>query len=185
MALIEKPKAPKVILRPLSGEQIGALLAQFDTKHFTGLRDWAMTVLLLDSGLRLSEMLGIRNRDIHWAENGVNVMGKGAKERTVSFGAKVKKALWDYKQRRGDLAGQDFFFVDHFGRPVKKRWFQQVLARRGKAANIEGVRVSPHTLRHYLRRPIHSERRRRFQPSTSAWPFEHGNGHHLRWPGEP
>ena len=148
VALIKKPKAPKVILRPLSGEHIASLLAQFDTKSFTGLRDWAMTVLLLDSGLRLSEMLGIRTQDINWAENGVNVMGKGSKERTVNFGAKVKKALWDYKQRRGDLTGQDFFFVDHYGRPVKKRWYQQVLARRGKSAGIEGVRISPHTMRH-------------------------------------
>lgn len=147
-AFVEKPKGPKPLIRPLTAEQIGSLLAQFNTKPFTGLRDWTMTVLLLDSGLRLSEMLGIRNQDIHWGENTINVMGKGSRERAVSFGAKVKKALWDYKQRRGDLPGQDFFFVDHFGRVVKKRWYQQVLARRGKAANIEGVRVSPHTLRH-------------------------------------
>jgi integrase/recombinase XerD len=148
MAFVEKPRAPKVLIRPLSQEQVRVLLAQADTKTFVGLRNWVMMLLLVDSGLRLSELLGIRSQDVDWAGNGIRVMGKGAKERVVCFGSTVKKALWDYKQRRGATQGQDFFFVDQFGRPVKRRWLQQLLARYGRRAGVEGVRVSPHTLRH-------------------------------------
>ena len=148
MALVEKPRAPKVIIRSLSPEQVQALLRQPDTRTFTGLRNWTMFLLMLDSGLRLSELLAIKTADIDWAGNGITVMGKGAKERTIYFGSAAKKALWDYKQRRGDTPGVDALFVDQFGRTVKKRWLQQVLARYGRKASIEGVRVSPHTLRH-------------------------------------
>ncbi|MCX5795313.1 MAG: tyrosine-type recombinase/integrase [Elusimicrobia bacterium] len=148
MLTLEKPKAPKVVIRPLSPEQVQALLAQPKTRTFTGLRNWTMILLALDTGLRLSELLSIRTGDIDWAGSGITVLGKGAKERTVYFGAMAKKALWDYRQRRGDIPGVDAFFTDQFGRPVKPRWFQQVLARYGRSAGVEGVRVSPHTMRH-------------------------------------
>lgn len=148
MAQIATPRAPRVVIRSLSSEQIGQLLSQFNVKDFTGLRNWTMTLLLLDSGMRLSEILGVKVQDVSFQAGSINVLGKGAKERLVLFGALAKKALWDYRERRGDIPGQDFLFVDHFGRPVKKRWYQQILARAGKAAGIEGVRVSPHTLRH-------------------------------------
>lgn len=148
MKTMEKPKAPRVIIRPLSPEQVQAVLTQPDTKTFTGLRNWVMLLLMLDSGLRLSEVLSVRTGDIDWAASAVTVMGKGAKERTVYFGANVKRALWNYKQRRGDIPSTDSLFVDQFGRAVKKRWFQQILARYGRRAAVEGVRVSPHTMRH-------------------------------------
>ena len=83
-------------------------------------------------------------------------MGKGDKERAVPFGGAVKKALWDYAQWRGDVAGQDIFFLDQFGGQICPRHFQIRLKRYGKAANIEGVRGPPHTL--YLRHAVYPQR---------------------------
>lgn len=147
-SVIEKPKVEKKLIRPLDMDQVRLLLAQPKTKTFCGFRNWVMMLTLLDTGLRLSELLGLRRDKIDWTGSRFIVWGKGDKERSVPFGAAVKKALWDYAQRRGDVAGQDIFFLDQFGGQICARHFQLSLKRYGKAAGIEGVRVSPHTLRH-------------------------------------
>jgi integrase/recombinase XerD len=147
-SLIEKPKVEKKLIRPLNMDQVRLLLAQPRTKTFTGFRNWVMMLTMLDTGLRLSEALGLRRDRIDWQANRLTVLGKGDKERLVPFGTAVKKALWDYAQWRGDVAGQDIFFLDQFGGPLCARHFQITLKRYGKSASIEGVRVSPHTLRH-------------------------------------
>jgi integrase/recombinase XerD len=107
-----------------------------------------MILTLLDTGLRLSEILGLRRDCIDWQGNRLIVRGKGDKERSVPFGTAVRRALWEYAQRRGDVSGQDVFFLDQFGGQICARHIQITLRRYGKQAGIEGVRVSPHTLRH-------------------------------------
>lgn len=147
-SVLEKPKVEKKLIRPLSMDQVRLLLAQPRSKTFCGLRNWVMMLLMLDTGLRLAEVLGLRRDRIDWAASRLTVLGKGDKERVVPFGGAVKKAMWDYAQWRGDVAGQDIFFLDQFGGGICPRHFQIVLKRYGKKAGIEGVRVSPHTLRH-------------------------------------
>ncbi len=147
-SLIEKPKMERKLIRPLDTDQIRLLLAQPKMKTYAGFRNWVMMLTMLDTGLRLSEALGLRRDKIDWPASRVYVNGKGDKERAVPFGAAVKKALWDYSQWRGDVAGQDIFFLDQFGGQICSRHIQIMLKRYGKSAGIEGVRVSPHTMRH-------------------------------------
>lgn len=147
-SLIEKPKMERKLIRPLDMDQVRLLLVQPKTKTYAGFRNWVMMLMMLDTGLRLSEALGLRRDKIDWQGNRVYVLGKGDKERAVPFGTAVKKALWDYAQWRGDVAGQEIFFLDQFGGQICSRHFQIMLKRYGKAGKIEGVRVSPHTLRH-------------------------------------
>jgi integrase/recombinase XerD len=148
VSLVEKPRKSQVLIHPLSMDQVRLLLAQPKVKTFVGLRNWVMMLTLVDTGLRLSEVLGLRRDRIDWQGNRVFVQGKGDKERAVPFGTGVKKALWDYSLRRGDVPGQDVFFLDQFGGQICSRHFQITLKRYGAAAGIQGVRVSPHTLRH-------------------------------------
>ena len=148
VTLVEKPKKTQALIHPLNMDQARLLLAQPKTKTYVGFRNWVMILTFLDTGLRLSEILGLRRDRIDWQGNRVFVQGKGDKERAVPFGTAVKKALWDYSQRRGDVPGQDIFFLDQFGGQICSRHIQITLQRYGKAAGIEGVRVSPHTLRH-------------------------------------
>lgn len=147
-SLVEKPKVEKKLIRPLNMDQVRLLLAQPKAKTFCGFRNWTMMLLMLDTGLRLGEVLGLRRDRIDLQASRLTVLGKGDKERAVPFGGAVKKALWDFSQWRGDVAGQDIFFLDQFGGQICPRHFQIMLKRYGKAAKIEGVRVSPHTLRH-------------------------------------
>jgi integrase/recombinase XerD len=148
MALVEKPKRVKKMLSAFTMDQVRALLAQFDPDNFPLLRTRTLIILLLDSGLRISEALSIRKSDIYFAENTIKVMGKGGKERLVPFGNTSKQALMQYLMRIGEIPGQELLFLNRFGGGLNRRTIQRQLQLYAKKAGIKGVRPSPHTLRH-------------------------------------
>jgi integrase/recombinase XerD len=146
-ARLQKLKDPKVIIKTFSAEEIEAILAQPNKLRFSGTRDYLMMLLLLDTGLRISEAMCIKLKDIDRAHSSITVMGKGSKERTVHFGQVVRRAMNQYLERRGDL-GTDYLFVTEYGQPMQSRMAQGQITRYGRLAGIQGVRVSPHTFRH-------------------------------------
>lgn len=150
MTVLEKPRKDRVIIPALNLDQMRVLLAQPSRKTFEGIRSRTLMVLILDTGLRVSEALKLRRDHVDFQANALRVMGKGGKEREVPFGTTTKQVLWQYVARVGTIAGQDLFFVNQFGRPLTANWFQKQLREYGKMAGIEGVRVSPHTLRHSM-----------------------------------
>ena len=147
---IERLKEPTHYPRTLSDAQVAALvnaIAQHaDT--FVGLRDLALVCLLLDTGLRISEALNLRLNEIDLSQGFVRVMGKGSKERIVPFGESVKVVLLRYLARRSVIThAGDRLFVTTLGLPLSARQVHKQLVRWGKIAGINGVRLSPHTLR--------------------------------------
>ncbi|MBI3547970.1 MAG: tyrosine-type recombinase/integrase [Elusimicrobia bacterium] len=148
MQLIEKPRKEHKLIPALTLEQARLLLAQPRNDTYRGVRAWTMMVLVLDTGLRLAEVLGLLKDNVDFQRNVLRIIGKGNKEREVPFGTATKQALWQYAARIGSLEGQQLFFVNQFGRKLHRRWFQEQMRVYGKKAGIQGVRVSPHTLRH-------------------------------------
>ena len=146
--LVEKPRMEKKLIRPLSTEQVKALLAGFDHNFFPYHTVWTISVLILDTGLRVSEVIGLRTDQLDFEAGVLRVMGKGGKERQVPFGSTSKQALWNYTARRGEVPDQGLFFVNRYGGRLCRVWVQKVIRRIGQRAGIQGVRVSPHTLRH-------------------------------------
>ena len=148
VALVEKPKKIKKMLQAFSMEQIRSLLAQFDQNNFPHLRTRTLMILLLDTGLRISEALSIKKNDMDLQNNTIKVLGKGGKEREVPFGTTAKQALLHYLMRVGDIPGQDLLFLNRFGGGVNRRTIQRQIQLYAEKAGIKGVRPSPHTLRH-------------------------------------
>ncbi len=148
MSILEKPRKERVIIPALSLDQMRILLAQPSAKTFEGIRSRTLMVLILDTGLRVSEAMKLRRDQVDFQGNTLRVMGKGGKERDVPFGTSAKQVLWQYIARVGSILGQDLFFVNQFGRGLNANWFQKQLREYGKTAGLQGVRVSPHTLRH-------------------------------------
>lgn len=146
MTLVERPRRERRIIEPLTMAQVRDLLAQPDTATAKGLRDRAMMFLMLDSGLRLSEVLRLEARRVYLAEARVTVFGKGRKERSVPIGSATRAAMEAYSAAYPAAAG--YFFVGRGGRPLQSRAVQTAMRRYGQRAGIAGVRVSPHTLRH-------------------------------------
>lgn len=105
-------------------------------------------ILLLDTGLRLSEVSGLRMDNINFNENYIKVMGKGAKERIVPLQRKLKKLLKDYLVHRGSEPDHDFVFVTIDNEPASNRGIQERIEIISKKAGVTELRTSPHTWRH-------------------------------------
>ena len=150
-ARIHRPKAPQNVVPTFDEEQIRRLLAIPERRRRNGFRDRTILLLLLDTGMRLSELTGLATGDLHLEDGYVRVTGKGSKERMVPLGSRVRKALWQYIARyrpEPEHPGIDAVFLNHDGTPMKPEGVYRMIVNRGKQAHIEGVRCSPHTFRH-------------------------------------
>jgi site-specific recombinase XerD len=149
MALVDRPRRDRNLIRPFSAEQATQLISQPDGETFEGLRDRAMIMLMLDSGLRVSEVRTLEADRIDWMSCTLTVMGKGRKERSIPFSARTCQALLEYSRLRAQKGVRvPEFFVGRSLRALERTKVRRIILRYGKRAGIEGVRISPHTLRH-------------------------------------
>ena len=137
--------------KTMSEAQVDALLAAPNDGTALGLRDRAMLELLYASGLRVSELIGLKTFDVGLNEGVVRVTGKGNKERLVPFGQVAHEALVLYlaESRPAILGGQqtDDFFVTSHGHGMSRVMFWMLVKKYAVRANIHSP-LSPHTLRH-------------------------------------
>ncbi|MCC2617808.1 site-specific tyrosine recombinase XerD [Aestuariibacter halophilus] len=150
MRHIRNPKLARALPDTLSEQQVEDLLAAPDTETPLGLRDKAMLELLYASGLRVSELVGLRMHEVSIAQGVLRVTGKGNKERLVPMGEVA--ADWIsafFKQGRGALTKHDtdVVFPSSRGTLMTRQTFWHRIKHYAKLANIK-VDLSPHTLRH-------------------------------------
>ena len=112
-------------------------------------RDRAILLLFLDTGLRLSELAELRLADLR-ADGSLKVMGKGSRERIVPVGTAARQALVRYLRERGADPGEPIFRARRGG-PLGGRGIQQLFRRLKLRAGLSG-RCSPHTMRHTFAR---------------------------------
>ncbi|MFC1871877.1 tyrosine-type recombinase/integrase, partial [Chloroflexota bacterium] len=146
---VKPPRLPKVMVDTLSEEEITSILASQDQSTLTGSRNTAIVALLLDSGLRRSELIGLKAKDVNLEEQYVKVMGKGSKERMVAFGNTTRNALLNYMVHfRGEPAhpGIEVFFLNIYGYAISNEAIKTLFRRIGKAAGVP--RLHPHLCRH-------------------------------------
>jgi integrase/recombinase XerC/integrase/recombinase XerD len=146
MATIRPPRVPKKIVHPLSPQHIKDALAVCDNGTFVGMRDKAIILLLLDTGLRLSEAANIKLGDIDIEREIIRVQGKGARERIVRVGTTAQKALLRYLLSRKDK--EPWLWVTQSGTRLKVAAIAQRFRVIRQLAGITDVRCSAHTCRH-------------------------------------
>jgi integrase/recombinase XerD len=143
----QPPRIPKT----LSEAQVEALLAAPDTDTPLGLRDRAMLELMYASGLRVSELVGLKTVHVSLADGALHATGKGAKERLVPFGEEAHAWLRRYlaEARAVILGGQssDALFVTARGGPMTRQMFWKLVKQYALRGGVL-VPLSPHTLRH-------------------------------------
>lgn len=155
-ARLVQPKAPDYLIPTFTVEHIDKMLATCDVKTSEGFRDYVIILVLLDTGMRVSELCGLRLADVH--DRYVKVLGKGRKEREIGLHPDVGRLLWRYiNKTRSVMPGVENVFLGRAGLPLKTEGVSALLERVKKASGIEGVRVSAHTFRHtfakfYLKR---------------------------------
>ena len=146
-ASVVKLKAKKRVIETFSPEQIEAVLRTCD-RDFLGIRDRAVILTLLDTGVRVSELCGLELGSVLWEEQSFRVFGKGAKERIVPFGQGVRQSLSSYMRCRTNSLATRALFVTQYGEPLDRYRVREVVKNRCEQAGIKGIRLSPHTLRH-------------------------------------
>lgn len=135
----------------MSEAQVEALLAAPDDATPLGQRDRAMLELMYASGLRVSELVGLKTFHVGLNEGVLRVMGKGNKERLVPFGQIAREAIVRYlaEARATILGGQqtDDVFVTARGAGMSRVMFWMLVKKYALLADITSP-LSPHTLRH-------------------------------------
>ena len=150
-ATIEAPRFRKSLPDFLSLEDVGRLLAQPDTSTMVGLRDKAMIELLYSTGLRVSELVGMRTGDMQMEAGSLRCIGKGDKERLVPVGKQALAVVGEYlKIARPELLGNKTcasLFVSKKGRAIDRVTFWKILSHYGRKAGLRKA-LKPHMLRH-------------------------------------
>jgi integrase/recombinase XerD len=144
---LKKPQLPKRVRPTLTPEQIERLLAACDTETRAGFRDYVMLLVLLDTGMRVSELCGLRLPHVH--PRYVKVVGKGQKEREIGLHPDVSKLLWKYIYKHRGLFGvqSDYVFVGERG-PLTVSGVETIFDSLARRSGIVDVPVTPHVLRH-------------------------------------
>jgi integrase/recombinase XerD len=148
---LETPRGWKRLPATLSGADVEALLKQPDPATPIGIRDKAMLELLYATGLRVSELVGLKLNDVNLERGFLTVIGKGSKERAVPLGDMAAYFVQSYLDRgRGLLLNgraSDHMFISSKHRVITRQMFWERVKHYSRRAGIERV-VSPHTLRH-------------------------------------
>jgi site-specific recombinase XerD len=147
MARMRPPMIPETPPEVLREDQLRKLLAATAGQGFDARRDRAIILLLVDTGVRLGEIAGLRVENIDWDLEVAAVIGKGRRPRTVAFGRKVTQALDRYTRSRGQHAdAQDpALWLGRKGR-LTSTGIAQMLQRRAREAGIG--QIHPHLFRH-------------------------------------
>jgi site-specific recombinase XerD len=146
MESMKPPKVERKIIKPFSRDDIKKLLSCCDDSKFLGARNKAFILLLLDTGLRLSEAMHLTKEDVDCGDGIINIMGKGMRERVVRIGKTVRKALWEYQLFRDDEYNQ--LWLTEERKAIAPGGMAQMINKLGKLAGLRNVRCSAHTFRH-------------------------------------
>lgn len=151
MTKIDTPKKAQHLPATLSGPEIDALMAKPDITKPLGLRDRAIFELMYATGLRVSELIGLRMDQLHLAMNLLQVTGKGDKERLVPISPQATEWVNRYlREARPQLIKQQqpkAVFVNFHGHALTRQAIWKNLKAYISSVGIQKD-VTPHTLRH-------------------------------------
>jgi integrase/recombinase XerD len=151
---MESPKIRRTLPGYLKLEDVEKLLNEPDQKTAMGIRDLAMLEVLYSTGLRVSELVGLRIGDLDSKMGCVRTIGKGDKERIVPVGKKalamVEKYLHEARPellKKAKLSQSPAMFVNSRGRSLSRVGVWKILSGYGRRAGLR-VALTPHMLRH-------------------------------------
>jgi integrase/recombinase XerD len=148
---LRPPRAWPALPKCLSLEEVDTLIAQPDVARPLGLRDRAMIEVLYATGMRVSELIGIRGADLHLRERYLTCIGKGNKERLVPVGDEAAAWIERYQKTARPLLlkgrSSPRLFLNARGKPISRVGFWKILKQYSRRASLPRS-LSPHVLRH-------------------------------------
>ena len=148
---IDMPKIGRSLPRSLTESEVDALLAAPETSDPLGHRDRAMLEVLYATGLRVSELINLRQSEVNLNQGVLRIRGKGDRERLIPFGEESQRWIREFMTgpRLEILLERqsEYLFPTRRGDRMTRQAFWHIIKRYAKKADIE-ARLSPHTLRH-------------------------------------
>jgi site-specific recombinase XerD len=149
---VKAPRVPNDQIQPLTPDQVQAIVNAARSMQAPA-RNVALIMVLVDTGLRVSELMGLKVGDVDRGEGELLVTGKGNKKRRVYMGSTARRALWRYFEtdRRTALTDEPLFVSvggTKHGAALSHTGVHGIVTKAGAAAGVTGIRCSPHTLRH-------------------------------------
>ncbi len=150
---LRNPRRQRKLPHVLTSDEVGRLLLAPPADSVAGLRDRAILETMYSAGLRVSELVALRDGDLDFDEQLVRIRGKGRKERVSPLGSYAIKAIGRYARKRvrdpktESLGREAPVFVNRFGRILTTRSVGRMLEKYIAQADLD-ARTSPHTLRH-------------------------------------
>lgn len=143
-------KEEKPVVRAFTPRHVRMMLDSCRGMDYLEVRDAAILTLFFETGIRCLEMINIKPADIH--DDYIIIHGKNHKQRVVPITPILKKALMRYDRvREGYFAfkdREDHYFLSYRGHALTNSAVEHMIKKRGRG--IEGIRVSPHTCRHFF-----------------------------------
>jgi site-specific recombinase XerD len=146
---LKPPKLPHKVITILSDDEIRTILSTFNPKNPIDTRNQVIIMILLDTGLRIKELTGLRMGDLYLKEGIVKVIGKGQRERIVPIGAVAQRSLNRYLFRfrpKPIHAATDNVFLTQVGHPLTENCIKLMFTRLAKHLGI--TRLHAHLCRH-------------------------------------
>ncbi len=154
---LESPKIRSPLPSYLSVEEVDRLLSMPNTHTTLGLRDKALLDVLYSTGLRVSEVVGLRLGDIDFQAGCIRCIGKGNKERLVPVGRKAIESVETYirdsrplllrSRKKRPVTPSQEIFINRQGGPIGRVGIWKILAAYGRATGLR-KKLTPHKLRH-------------------------------------
>ncbi|MDD5019190.1 MAG: tyrosine recombinase XerC [Candidatus Omnitrophica bacterium] len=142
---VSSPKQEKTLPKFLTEGEAVSLIEAPDETTVLGSRDRAMLETLYSTGMRISELVGLKEDDVDFIGGTVKVYGKGKKERLLPIGDRALKAIRNYLKKRHTASR--FIFLNKNKKALGARGFRKVLNKYVLKASLK-EHISPHTLRH-------------------------------------
>jgi site-specific recombinase XerD len=146
---LKPPKLYQKVISILSDDEIRAILDLFTPMNSSNARNQTIFMIMLDTGLRVGELVNLKMNDIHVNEGLLKVLGKGKKERLVPMGSKAQKALQRYLFRyrpQPFSKNTDNVFLSLVGKPLTENSVKLIFSRLAKRSGVS--KLHAHLCRH-------------------------------------
>lgn len=148
---ISMPRTGRALPKSLTEEEVERLLAAPDLSGALGIRDRTMLEVLYATGLRVSELVGLKHSQVNLNQGVVRISGKGNRERLVPLGAESMRWIKEFMDGpRAEILGAqvtDYLFPTRRGDRMTRQSFWHIIKRYARLARVDKP-LSPHTLRH-------------------------------------
>mgnify|MGYP000299872967 CR=1 FL=1 len=147
---IQNPKKDLYLPKFLNDKELNKIFSVCNSNNPTEERDTLIIELLYATGVRVSELVNIKIKDINREEKLIKVLGKGNKERMVIYNNHTKKALDTYLKdgyNYFNKKSSEYLILNKNGNKLSERYIREIINKKVSQASLD-IKISPHTLRH-------------------------------------